>query len=344
MKRLLFLQTIITILLFAVPAFADTVILPHRVIDARTKTVIDFEGLLARCADANVVTLGENHDDPATHMVELAILEGLARRHGNPILSLEMFERDVQDLLDQYLADEITEEEFLENSRPWGNYETDYRPMVEFARENGFPVIASNVPRPLAHRIAEGGYENVEYTVDELPFISATYEAPPDAYWEMFADTMRMPGMEAMGVTEEMIEWYYQSQVMKDETMAESISRAAETDPGAVVYHVNGGFHTADWLGTFSRVRRNLPGADCISIHVMPVDDILAAVPEDATKADYWILVQAPPPEEEEEMSMEEMMEAAMEESEGMEGMEGEEGIDGEETEPEEENDEEVHF
>jgi len=294
MKKTVFLAAITLILCLTLPAVADTVILPHRVIDTRTMTVIDFEGLLARCSEARVVTLGENHDDPATHMIELAVLEGLLRVHGDVVFSMEMFERDVQDVLDSYLAGEITEEEFLADSRPWGNYATDYRPSVEFARDHGIPVIASNVPRYLAGQVAQSGFANADFPDEAAGLYATTFEAPEDGYWEAFAATMMMPGMEAMGVTVETIRLYYEAQVIKDETMAESVTMAAEADPDAVVYHIAGAFHLADYLGTFSRIRRNMPAADCVSILVVPVDDLLAPLPEDTSMADYWILVIAP--------------------------------------------------
>ncbi len=291
----------------AAPAFADSPILPHRVIDAQTQAVIDFEGLLSRCAGADVVTLGENHDDPATHLAELAMLEGLYRLHGDVVLSLEMFERDVQPLVDGYLSGDIFEEVFLTQSRPWSSYDTDYRPMVEFARENNLPVIAANVPRQLASHVTEAGMDNADFSDEEKPFMARTFEAPQDAYWEAFAATMRMPGMEQMGVTEQTIQWYYQAQVLKDETMAESVAMASEQHPDGIVYHVTGAFHTADFLGTFARIRRDLPDADCVSILVLPVDDLLAPLPEDTPKADYWILVLAPKLEESEMPEMPQM-------------------------------------
>ena len=58
-------------------------------------------------------------------------------------MTLEMFERDVQPLLDQYLAGNISEKNFLDGARPWDRYTTDYRPMVELARVHGWPVIAA---------------------------------------------------------------------------------------------------------------------------------------------------------------------------------------------------------
>src|SRR3990172_2703406 len=86
---------------------------PERVFDSDRKAFTDFESMLAELSYADVVLVGEQHDDPNTHRLELAILDGLARRRGNIILSLEMFERDVQAALDGYLAGRLTEEEFL---------------------------------------------------------------------------------------------------------------------------------------------------------------------------------------------------------------------------------------
>ena len=76
---------------------------PHRVFDTRKKQFIDFETLASRLAAADLVFVGEQHNDPATHRMELAILEGIARRRDSVVLALEMWERDVQPLLDAYL-------------------------------------------------------------------------------------------------------------------------------------------------------------------------------------------------------------------------------------------------
>ncbi|MFM8393254.1 MAG: ChaN family lipoprotein, partial [Acidobacteriota bacterium] len=53
---------------------------PQRVYDAREKRYTDFESMLFDLAKHEVVFVGEQHDDPATHRLERAILEGLARR------------------------------------------------------------------------------------------------------------------------------------------------------------------------------------------------------------------------------------------------------------------------
>ena len=70
---------------------------PHRVYDTRRGAFVDFERMLADGATSDVLFLGEQHDDPVTHALEAATLEGIGRRRGNVILAMDMFERDAQD-------------------------------------------------------------------------------------------------------------------------------------------------------------------------------------------------------------------------------------------------------
>src|SRR5436305_14286603 len=98
--------------------------------DLATGRAVAFADVIAAAARADLVFFGEQHDDPETHFAELALLEGIGRLRPNVILSLEMFERDVQPLVDDYLAGRLPEAEFLAKSRPWERYATDYRPLV----------------------------------------------------------------------------------------------------------------------------------------------------------------------------------------------------------------------
>ena len=107
---------------------------PERVYDTQRGAFSDFEAMLADLARADVVFVGEQHDDPNTHRLEQAMLDGLRRRRVPVTVSLEMFERDVQPVVDRYLAGAITEAQFLQEGRPWPRYATDYRPVIEFAK------------------------------------------------------------------------------------------------------------------------------------------------------------------------------------------------------------------
>ena len=116
---------------------------PERVYDTRRGAFSDFEVMLADIAAADVVFVGEQHDDPNTHRLETAILQGLLRRGRATTVSLEMFERDVQGTLDAFLAGRIDEAAFLAAARPWPRYATDYKPLVEVATANRWPVIGA---------------------------------------------------------------------------------------------------------------------------------------------------------------------------------------------------------
>ncbi len=122
----------------------------YRAFDKQGRRVTLREVVEALAA-ADVLFVGEMHNDPVAHLLQAELLkladekysqaEGRGRR--GVALSLEMFERDVQIVLDEYLAGLISEKHFLASSRPWSNYQTDYRPMVEYARARKLPETAT---------------------------------------------------------------------------------------------------------------------------------------------------------------------------------------------------------
>src|SRR5262245_5818959 len=165
--------------------------IPHRVYKSGDKRFSDFEAMLAELARVDVAFVGEQHDDPATHRIERAILEGLARRRTNVIVAMEMFERDTQPALDDYLAGRLSEEDFLKASRPWPRYATDYRPLIEFAHAHGWKVIASNVPRRIASQVSKQGLDAARSgSESDRKLIAAEFSCPMDDYFKRFAEVM----------------------------------------------------------------------------------------------------------------------------------------------------------
>lgn len=267
----------------------------ERVIAARQGSDVTWDAMMDTLATADVVFLGEQHDDSSTHRLELAVLEGLDGRGLRPVLALEMFERDVQPLLDRYMAGEVTEEEFLADSRPWPNYRTDYRPMVELARARGWRVVASNIPRPMASAVSRAGLG----MLDTLPaarraLAAAEISCPDDQYRRKFI--AEMGDMGGHGGTDEaaaraMLERFYQAQCIKDETMGESV--AAAIAPGQVLVHVNGAFHSDERLGTVSRALRRRPGTRAIVVSFVPAPLAARLSPAElAGRGDYVVITR----------------------------------------------------
>jgi uncharacterized iron-regulated protein len=280
---------------------------PHRVYDTKHRRFIDFESMLADATRADVLFLGEQHDDNGTHRLEAATLEGIARRRSNIVLAMEMFERDVQSLLDNYLAGRSTEHEFLARARPWPRYASDYRPLVEFAHALNWPVIASDVPRRLASLVSRRGLKTIldSISTTDRAFAARDIICPHDDYFARFAKTMSDMPSHAGDSTKESaaeksatIERIYQAQCIKDETMGESIATAASAArPRSLVVHVNGAFHSDYGLGTVERVKRRLPGKRVVVVSFVPVKDLDSADggPQH-TLADFIVFTLAPAP------------------------------------------------
>jgi uncharacterized iron-regulated protein len=274
---------------------------PQRVFDTRRGAFIDFESMVAALAHADVIFVGEQHDDANTHRLEYALVSGLRRRGMAPTVSLEMFERDVQDVIDRYLSGAATEQQLLTESRPWQRYPTDYRALIELARMEHWPVVAANVPRRFASEIARSG----EPAIDKLSpadraLVARDLQCPHDAYFDRFTSAMtdHTPGEGARPATATQEQRatndrYYWAQCSKDETMAESIARASEAragKPGPIV-HFNGAFHSDFGAGTVERTRRRLPGKNTAIVSILPVGDLDALAPagDDLKRADFLV-------------------------------------------------------
>lgn len=264
-----------------------------RVHESASNATVAFSDLVRAGARADIVFFGESHDDPETHFAEFALLEGIGRMRPHVIVSLEMFERDVQPMLDDYLAGRMSEADFLAKARPWDRYATDYRPLVVLARARGWQVVAANVPRPIASAVGRKGLA----ALDSLPPASRAYAAgdnncPRDRYYELFADQMKGHTMPDTG----MVGRFYAAQCVKDETMAESIVQAfARSDDGTIVVHFDGSFHSDYGLGTVARTLARAPRARRLTITAVPVADPLRAnAAEFAQRADYVVFTRKP--------------------------------------------------
>ncbi|MBL9077522.1 MAG: ChaN family lipoprotein [Planctomycetes bacterium] len=282
--------------------FAAAQARPLPTIDAATRVVASADGselawpeLLDRLARQDAVFLGETHVDDTTHRVELHVLEGLlARRPGKVVLSMEMFERDVQPVLDDYLAGRIDEAAFLAKARPWNNYTTAYRPLVEAAKAAGIPVIAANFPGTLRRQFARGDAKAV---IDALPaesraLLPAEFFPASAAYWERVDRAVRgHMGFSGGGTPEERL---YETQNLWDNTMGDAVARARAAHPDHTVLHVAGGFHVAWRDGTVAQFARRSPGCSFAVVSIAPALELHGVRPDrDAAQADYLVYAAA---------------------------------------------------
>jgi len=261
---------------------------------------VDLNAIVSAMGSADVVFLGEQHNDPTAHALQLLLLEAAQREYGSSrpvVLGMEMFERDVQTVLDEYLAGFIRESDFLKASRPWGNYETDYEPLIEFAKAHGLSVIASNAPgryTSMARRRGLASLDSLSLGARlMLPhewaheLLSEIIPQPSAAYGEKFRAEMEemgahgaMPGMPSV---DDMLV----AQNLRDASMAYWIAdRLGDSRP--LVVHINGSFHSAGRLGIPEHLAWYAPEARVLVVTMRSAEDVHTA-PE-PTNDDFIIL------------------------------------------------------
>jgi len=229
----------------------DTLSKHYKIYSTARQKQVSIDEIVNDMNKADVLFFGEEHNDSTGHYLEYILLKKLSAKYpGKVALSMEMFETDCQNVLDEYLNGLIREKNFLTDARVWPNY-TDYRPLIELAKENHLPVIAANAPSRytnMANRLGLGSLEQLspigKAYLPPLPIDTAT-----GAYYEKFSQIMgghsSIPGMQL-----------YQAQSLWDATMGWSIARFYKTHPEYKILQLNGGFHSEEKLGAATQLKR----------------------------------------------------------------------------------------
>jgi uncharacterized iron-regulated protein len=249
----------------------------------------DYDQMLTQLAQADVVLFGEQHNDPIAHWLELQVAKDLAKLKGpgKMVLGLEMFERDVQPLVAQYAAGTLPDSAFERQSRPWPNYATDYRPLLQWARQAQVAVIGTNAPRRYAQQVARGSLT----ALDKLPAEEKAYLAPLPLQVDY-----ELPGYKNMaamfggggahgGGARNVI----QAQALKDATMAAYIRRSL--GPGQTLLHLNGSYHSDHHDGIVAYLRAGKPALRIQTLSVVTQSQLQLLDKENVSLADYVIVV-----------------------------------------------------
>ncbi len=290
---------------------------PEEGIDYR---VYRWDGTPARVANivgaaavSDALLLGEEHDDMVAHGLQTSILQSVLgdERVGGAgrtvVLSLEMFERDVQYVLDEYLEGLVSETHFLRSARPWDEYRARYRPVVEVARTEGAPVIAANAPRRYVNLVTREGPDALDSLSDlarsYLPPLP--YPGPSEAYrtqWEeimsgamQHVDGSSAPsgddGASSHGPGPNAIH----AQALWDASMGHAIATALVDHLGSLVVHLAGSFHVARGTGIPERIADYRPGTRVTTVVMTKVADVDRWSEEDhRALADFVVLTREP--------------------------------------------------
>lgn len=245
----------------------------------------DYDDMMKDILEADIILFGEYHDNPICHWLQLEVTEDLFSEHGeNLVLGAEMFESDNQLLMDEYLAGLISQSSFETEMRLWPNYETDYKPLVEFARENELPFVAANVPRRYASMVYGGGFDTLSYLSEEaLQYMSPLpieYDRELGCYQGMLEMSQGHGGENLL-----------MAQALKDATMAHFIMQNWEE--GKVLIHYNGAYHSDNHEAIEWYLKKANPDLKVVTLSTCSQEDVSKLEKDYEGAANYIICVSA---------------------------------------------------
>ena len=247
---------------------------------------VKYKDLIQAAYRADIVFFGELHNNPISHWFELEITKDLyEKKQGNLILGAEMFESDNQLLLDEYLAGQIKTKNFENEAKLWNNYKTDYKPLVEFAKEKKLRFIATNVPRRYAALVNKKGFEGLDSLSNEAKKLIAPLPVNYDPEVNCYKSMIEMMGGMGGHVTTNIPK----AQAIKDATMAYFILK--NRTPGKTFIHYNGAYHSDDYEGIVWWLIQEKPDLNILTITTVEQDTISSLSEESLNVADYILCV-----------------------------------------------------
>lgn len=253
---------------------------PYQLFDKNGKKTT-YAKLLKSAEKADVVLFGEHHDNSVVHWLQIEFTKDLEAKK-TVVLGAEMIEADNQKQLDQYLKGEINQKKLDSTARLWPNYKTDYKPLVDFAKENKLPFIATNIPRRYASMVFKKGLEELQ----NLSAEEKSWMAPLPIEFDI-----NLPGYKAMMTMQggHAGDKMPKAQAIKDATMAHFITKNQK--PNTVFIHYNGTYHSDNFEGINWYLKKTSPAINIITIATVEQKDIKKLLQENYTKGDYILVI-----------------------------------------------------
>jgi uncharacterized iron-regulated protein len=224
---------------------------------------VKYEKMIKDLAVSDMVFFGEYHTDPISHWMQLEMSKSFFEIKGDKLFfGAEMFENGNQLVINEYLDGLYAEDKMIpEITQMWKNYSTDYKPLLDFAKENGLRFIATNIPRRYASMINKKGIEALKELSPEAramigPDLEKYFDPTVKAYAEM-ADMMgehAPPNMLNIQT----------AQAAKDATMAHF--SLMNFNPGDFLFHFQGYYHSNHEQGIIWWINKIRPGLSIKSV------------------------------------------------------------------------------
>lgn len=279
----------------------------YRLYDAKLKSTT-YAKLLRQATDADVVLFGELHNNPICHWLELQLAKDMAaRKRGNLVLGAEMFEADNQTALSEYVQGRTTSPELAKQVRLWPNFDTDYKPLVDMARDQKIPFVATNVPRRYASLVSRRGLAALDTLPDAAKRQMAPLPLTVDLTLPGYQAMLEMMGNSAHANSgtdnkanphggSDLREGspaanFARAQAIKDATMAHFILQNLK--PGQTALHFNGDYHSKNFEGISWYLRKERPGLKIMTLSSVELSDPDKPATENRNLGDFVLAIPA---------------------------------------------------
>ena len=242
---------------------------------------VSYKKMMKKLAKKDVLLFGELHDNPIAHWLQFEVTSELNEKR-DLILGAEMLEADDQDHVTKYVKGEITNEDLDSLARLWPNYKTDYKPLVDFAKDNGIHFVATNIPRRFASLVYKKGFEALDTLSAEEKSWIAPLPFPFDSELPRYKNILVEFGDHA---SPELVK----AQASKDATMAHFILENYKD--GSLFIHYNGAYHSDYYEGILWYLRGQKEDLDYATISTVTQKDIRDLEKKFEGKADFIICV-----------------------------------------------------
>ncbi len=276
--------------------FANT--LDWKIFDSETQQSVNWNEFIATLNEAEIVVVGEYHNNALGHELEAKITQELIKLDPKTTIALEMFERDEQAIVDLYLDGKIQQKtlETLTDSSSWGgqknSWEIWYQPIVDLVKINhsqGANLVAANAPRHYVKMARLEGFEvlkDIETQTNNV-FVVPDLSVDDSDYKNRFLKLMSPAGASPMMMSKMNPEAIFRSQQVWDATMADSVVKA-KSHANKVILFI-GDYHIAFDGGTLLRIKAALPEAKIVSVSIPMSDTVDEFNMEDKSRANFVI-------------------------------------------------------
>lgn len=241
-----------------------------------------YEKLLNDAKQADIVLFGELHDNPIVHWLQMELTKDLySVKKENLVLGAEMFEADDQIAINEYLQGKISDKTLKDEVKLWTNFKTDYKPLLDFAKNNHLNFVAANIPRRYANLVYNKGIEKLDSLDAEAKKWICPLPMKYDANLKCYKDIYESAGGHGGDNLPK-------SQAVKDATMAYFILK--NYTKGKLFIHYNGSYHSNNHQGIEWYLKQSNPNLKIFTIAATEQASVDTLAKESIDLGDYIIV------------------------------------------------------